>query len=376
MAAPGIFLLMINLAAFISPHGFGHAARTCAILDALIRLQPGLHVHLFTRTPEWFFRDSLQSPFTYHPTLSDVGLVQTSALAENLPVTLRTLDDFIPFPEYRLAELSQELRETHCQLVLCDISPLGIEVARRAGLASVLVENFTWDWIYGGYTHIEPEFQRFIDLLSPVFLSAIYHIQAQPACAGWHKPNLSVPPISRQPRQPIEVVRKQLEIPLTEKAVLVTLGGIRGQLNFLDHLPNLPGIHFIVPGASRHFQKVRNQIHLPFHTPIFHPDLVRASDAIIGKAGYSTVAEAFHAGVPFGYVPRPNFREAPILENFLKENLHGIRLEETAFFSGRWKPVLDRLLSFPVAPSGEVNGSGLAAAFISDLLDHPSPPFS
>jgi len=359
---------MPNLAAFISPHGFGHAARTCAILETLVKRVQDLHFHLYTRTPEWFFQDTLKTNFTYHAILSDVGLVQTSALSENLPVTLRTLDEYIPFPEHRLHDLSQEILTDHCQLVLCDISPLGIEVARRAALPSVLIENFTWDWIYASYTQEEPEFQRFIDLLSPVFLSAIFHIQAQPFCANWRTPNLSVPPISREPRQPRDLVRHQLGISMGEKAILITLGGIRGKLEFLDHLPDLPGIRYIIPGASRHYSKFRNQVHLPFHSTIFHPDLVAASDAIVGKAGYSTVSEAFHAGVPFGFIPRTGFREAPILEDFVLKNLHGFRFEEDHLLKNHWESALAHLLAFPARPTHLQNGAELAAGFIVDHL--------
>jgi hypothetical protein len=359
---------MPNLAAFISPHGFGHAARTCAILEALARQIPGLITHIYTRTPEWFFKDSLGGNFHYHAILSDVGLVQTSGFTENLPVTLRTLDSYVPFPEHQLHDLSQEILTNHCQLVLCDISPLGIEVARRAALPSILVENFTWDWIYSGYTQEEPEFQRFIDLLSPVFLSAIHHIQAQPFCTEWRQPNLSVPPISRPNRQSRQVIRHQLGFSSNEKVILITLGGIRGKLDFLDHLPEYPDIRYIIPGASKHYSKFRNQVHLPFHHQIFHPDLVAASDAIIGKAGYSTIAEAYHAGVPYGFIPRINFLESPILEDFIHKNMHGVCFDEKDFFNGHWQPTLNRLLATPARPSHLPNGAPIAAAYIANLL--------
>lgn len=362
---------MLNLAVFISPHGFGHAARTCAVLESLSQRIQNIHYHIYTRTPDWFFKDSLPNNFTYHSFLSDVGLVQTSALSENLPVTLRTLDEYIPFPEYRLAELSAELKALNCCVTLSDIAPLGIEVARQADIPSILIENFTWDWIYYNYTQEHPEFERFIDLLSPVFLSAIYHIQAQPYCANWHTPSISVPPISRAPRQSRRNTRHQLSISSTEKLILVTLGGIRGKLEYLEHLPDLPGIRYVIPGAARYFSKYRNQIHLPFHTPMFHPDLVFASDAVIGKAGYSTLAEAYYAGVPFGFIPRTGFRESPILEDFIEKNLHGVHMDEDTFFNGNWENTLDHLLANQVEPVLKRNGADLAAEFIANLLkDH------
>lgn len=356
---------MPSIACFISPHGFGHAARTCAILAELQRQVADLKIHIFTRVPIWFLQDSLSGGFEYHDFQSDIGLVQSSAISEDLPATLQALNDFIPFD----LTISRLLRQLTCQLVMCDISPLGIAAAREAGLPSILIENFTWDWIYDAYTQLAPDFQTIIDYLRPVFLSATYHIQARPFCADWHTPDLSVPPIARNPQRSRSATRQLLGLQANEKAVLVSLGGIQSKATFIHHLPDQPGLRFIIPGAAKHFRVQANQIHLPFHTPIFHPDLVAAADAIVSKAGYSTIAEACQAGIPFGFVPRKTFREAPVLEQFILHNLNGYRIEEDDFRTGHWQSMLDHLLAVRPKPSEEQNGALPAAQFIARMLE-------
>ena len=138
----------MNLAFFISSHGYGHAARAAAIMAALQTRHLALRFEIFTQVPRWVFDISLTGPFTYHTALTDVGLVQTSPLVEDLPQTAKRLNDFLPFDEARVAELAAQVSERQCAAALCDISPLGIAVARAAGIPSVLIENFTWDWIY------------------------------------------------------------------------------------------------------------------------------------------------------------------------------------------------------------------------------------
>ncbi|HEY5998545.1 MAG TPA: hypothetical protein VI078_04490, partial [bacterium] len=187
------------VACFVTPHGFGHAARAAAVLAALRERAPGLPVHLFTTVPRWFFADSLGASFTLHPVVSDVGLVQPDPLTEDLPATVARLRAVYPPEPALLERLAQAMRRARCRLVLCDISPLGIAVARAAGLPSVLLENFTWDWIYRGYQRREPRLAPAAARLAVLGAQADLHVQATPVC----RPSAAavrVGPIGRRPR--------------------------------------------------------------------------------------------------------------------------------------------------------------------------------
>lgn len=113
------------IAYFISPHGFGHAARAAAVMAAIHQLSPTVHFEIFTQVPEWFFAESLTVPFGYHPLLTDIGLVQQNSLIEDLPGTLRRLEDFLPFAPEQLEGLARQLSQLKCDLVICDIAPPG-----------------------------------------------------------------------------------------------------------------------------------------------------------------------------------------------------------------------------------------------------------
>ena len=49
-----------RLAYFVSPHGFGHAARACAVMQAMRAVWPRVVFEVFTLVPEWFFAESLE----------------------------------------------------------------------------------------------------------------------------------------------------------------------------------------------------------------------------------------------------------------------------------------------------------------------------
>jgi len=124
----------MRIACFISPHGFGHAARASAVMMALLKLNPALHFDIYTQVPTWFFEQTLVGHFTGHALLTDIGLAQTSALTEDVPETVRRLNKMLPFDEALLDRLAGELRGQGCRAVLCDIAPMGIMAAQTAGL--------------------------------------------------------------------------------------------------------------------------------------------------------------------------------------------------------------------------------------------------
>jgi hypothetical protein len=115
---------------------------------------------------------------TYHSLLTDIGVVQETPLSEDLPETLRKLDNFLPYNQSQIMSLSKEIHRLKCRLIICDISPMGIAVAQKAGIPSVLVENFTWDWVYENYVSTDFPACKFIDYLREIYSYVDYHILA------------------------------------------------------------------------------------------------------------------------------------------------------------------------------------------------------
>ncbi|MCI5143265.1 MAG: hypothetical protein D3909_16375 [Candidatus Electrothrix sp. ATG1] len=178
---------LVHIGCCITPHGLGHAARACAVMEALSRRIP-VHYTIVSMAPAWFLTESLTASYTLHPLQTDVGLVQYDALREDLEQTLKALNAFFyPFQPELLDQLAALFAD--CQLVLCDIAPVGIAATSQARklygaeVRSVLLENFTWDWIYQQYLTSHPEFTPFIHYLEQLYSTADYHIQAEPVCA-------------------------------------------------------------------------------------------------------------------------------------------------------------------------------------------------
>jgi UDP-N-acetylglucosamine:LPS N-acetylglucosamine transferase len=264
--------------------------------------------------------------------------------------------------------LAEYLNKIACVLVICDIAPMGIAVAQAAGITSVLVENFTWDWIYQNYASYDARMGEYINYLQNLFGATDYHIQTEPVCRC-RNADLTTLPVSRRARTPSKVTRGKLGIPDGAKAVLVTMGGMQHRYTFSEQLTNLGDVYFIIPGGSQSMQLRENLVLLPHHSDFFHPDLMNACDAVIGKVGYSTVAETYYTGIPYGYVTRPSFPESDVLAAYIEREMSGFPISETEFQEVFWVSQLTEFLSLPRIERSGSNGAVQSAQFIYRLLE-------
>lgn len=353
---------------FVSHHGFGHAARSSAVMEQLNRMLPSVKIIVFSTSPRWFFERSLGFPIDYIGEETDVGLVQKSPLEEDLEKTLQRLDDFYPLHQEAIDRCVSILQEAACNVVICDIAPMGVEVAANLGIPSVLIENFTWDWIYEGYTngYAEP-FSRHVHYLKTLFSKADLHLTTKPYCSVSDSGTI-INPISRLPKSDPAHLRARLGLNPEEKLVVITMGGIQDTRASEDNLKERRDVRFLIPGSGSEVEVEGNLIRLPFESDYYHPDIIAACDAIICKSGYSTLAEAFWAGVPVGYISRDEFRESEKLEDFIKSEMHGLKIAREEYRSGRWIVHLDELLSLPKLNRAEPRGALQAAENIMQLL--------
>lgn len=334
-----------HLAVFVSPHGFGHAARASAVMEALNRAT-GAHFELFSNAPRWFFDESVRGLYRYHEVATDVGLSQRTALTFDLDGTVEALRGMVPFDADLVRGLALEVRLAGCEAVICDIAPLGVAVAERAGLPSVLVQNFTWPWLYEPLLERAPELADAAAEMDRWIDKATLHLLAEPFCHLDPRAHAAVLPVSRPPRKGREEIRRKMGLSADEKVVVVTMGGYAEEMPFIERLPDLEGVTFLVTGAARTGRRERLH-HFDNATPLYMPHLVRAADAVVAKLGYSTLAEVWREGRPLAHVPRDDSREMPPLRGWAAERLPGFGIPASEFAAGGWVDRIPELLSTP-----------------------------
>ncbi len=357
---------MLKIAWFISPHGFGHAARASAVMDEVFRRRPDAVFEVFTTVPEWFFTSSLAAPFHYHDCPCDVGLVQRSALVEDVEATVGRLGSSGLLAEVTVDALAEKVVSLGCRAVVADIAPQGLAVGRTAGVPSILVENFTWDWIYRAYADRWPSISRWADEFEAEFARCDLRIQAEPWCLPVDGA-VRVPPISRRPGNGRETIRNELGIEGENPMLLVSMGGIPWQFSGLERVAEAQGLTIVVSGGGMTEARRGSLIVLPHHSRFHHPDLVHAADGVLAKLGYSTVAEIWSAGCSLGWIGRPTFPESAEMARWVRRHLGGTEISQNELIEGRWVERLGEIVGATRSSAPRRGGASAAADAVLEI---------
>ncbi len=357
--------MAIACACFISPHGFGHATRTIALLQALQKQVGPLQARLFTVAPESLFAQA-GVPYVYHHLITDVGLVQHDAFRTDTGETISRLAELMPFNESLVSYCAGLCRSS--RLILCDISCLGIAVGQAASVPSILIENFTWDWIYRHMVADNREnvgLQPFVEMFADYYEKVDYRIQTAPVCSPVPCA-CSCLPMARKPALERQLVRDRLAA-AGRKTVLISMGGIPLDLPFIERLRDYDQYLFILAGQQDDRLLCPNIRLLGPSSTLLHPDLINASDLLICKSGYSTIAECLQTSTPICCIARDGFAESEVLAAYVAAEMNGAVISQTSFLDGDWLEDLPSLMRRGRGPV-PANGADQAAAFIGSLL--------
>ena len=358
-----------RIGVFITSHGFGHATRTCAVLNEISKTRSCSFI-IFSTLPQYFFLQNLNfDSFELVSLKTDVGLVQEGPFAHDLTKTYIELEEFLLFKSSDFQKALTLSRDKELDLIICDISPLGLEVSHRLGIPSVLIENFTWDWIYEAYQKMHSGWSDIIDRISKVYENADLRIQAKPFCLE-NDNSVKVPPISRSLIRSPDEIRKKLGCDRASKLIILTTGGITKELLLSEKLKVYKNYTFILSGDFKITSRDQNIISLPMSSSIHYPDLVNASNLVVGKVGYGTLAECWATETPLIGCFRNNFRESEVLRKFVKQNIQHKEISIDDFESMNWVSDIQNILSVKSfgVQKANTNGVSLAANHIINFL--------
>lgn len=334
---------------YVSGHGFGHATRTRALIAALLdRARDALEVHVRTEAPHWIFTER-DERVTCSSALIDVGVLQRSGMDIDLPRSLEAHEAF--GAEWRKAVE----REAHFiegfgpALVVGDVPPLAFAAAHRAGVAAVAVANFSWDWILEGYAADEPRWAPIVSRYREAYGRAeqLFRLPLHGDLSAFGR-IVDAPFVVNRSTRGVASCRELLGVPSGDRRrlVLVSFGGFGGAPTRTSADDDLSDYLFVVIGEGP-TGLGGEWIALPRPAPIPHEDVMRACDAVLGKTGYGTVAEALTHETRFLYLPRSDFREVPILEAGVERLGCARAMPRDDFEAGRWRRHLDALFQLP-----------------------------
>ncbi|OMO91093.1 hypothetical protein COLO4_18626 [Corchorus olitorius] len=350
---------------YVTGHGFGHATRVVEVVRNLI--SAGHDVHVVTGAPDFVFTSEIQSPRLFlRKLVLDCGAVQADALTVDRLASLQKYSETAVQPrDSILATEIAWLNSIKADLVVSDVVPVACRAAAEAGIRSVCVTNFSWDFIYAEYVmaaglhHRSIVWQIAEDYSHCEFLIRLPGYCPMPA----FRDVIDVPLVVRRLHKSRKEVRNELGIGEDVKLVILNFGGQpAGWTLKEEYLPS--GWLCLVCGASDTQELPRNFIKLA--KDAYTPDLIAASDCMLGKIGYGTVSEALAYKLPFVFVRRDYFNEEPFLRNMLEYYQSGVEMIRRDLLTGHWKPYLERAISLKPCYEGGINGGEVAAHILQE----------
>jgi L-arabinokinase len=370
---------------YISGHGFGHASREIEIINALRDRRPDIPIVVRTGAKRWIFDLTLRAPVDFQQTECDTGVVQIDSLRLDETETVRRAAAFYAGFDARVAAEREILRSIRPSLVVGDVPPLAFAAARAAGVPSIAIANFTWDWIYEGY---EPERHGAPDLVRQIREACA---QADlflrlPMWGGFDmappEATFDLPLVSRRSaRDPLET-RKALGLPVGRTLVLLSFGG-HGLMGlspaafdtFGDEFVAVITGHLEMSEAARRSRRgvIEFDEQALYDEGWRYEDLVAAVDVVATKPGYGIIAECAAHETALLYTSRGHFVEYEVLVREMPRYVRSQFIPQEALFAGEWRAYLEKLLSQDRPEPADVTGAAAAAETILARLDAARP---
>jgi hypothetical protein len=376
---------------YISGHGFGHASREIEIISAIRDRRPDLPIVIRTGAKRWIFDLTLRSPpcaagvqpapVDLQLAECDTGVVQIDSLRLDEAETVRRAAEFYRDFDARIDAERRLLDALGARLVVGDVPPLAFAAANAAGIPSIAIANFTWDWIYDGY---EPARRGYPDLV-PRIREACAHaglFLRLPMWGGFEMaPPAStrdLPLVARRSSRDRLATRKALGLPCDRTLVLLSFGG-HGLTGLSpeafdsfgeDFVAVLTG-HLEMSDAARRSRRgvLEFDEQALYDGGWRYEDLVSAVDVVATKPGYGIIAECAAHGTAILYTSRGHFVEYDVLVEEMPRYVRSQFIPQDALFAGQWRPYLERLLAQPTPPRADVSGAEQAADIVLGRLD-------
>jgi hypothetical protein len=359
---------------YVSGHGFGHASRDIEVINALIRHRPDLPLIVRSGVPSWLFEASAQRRLDVHPLETDSGVAQQDSLRHDPRETARRAVRFYEIFDDRVAAEATWLTSQRATLVIADVPPLACAAAARAEIPSIVIANFTWDWIYRGFDGFEALAPGIVATMERAYATATHALRL-PLHGGFATfgPVIrDIPFVARRSAKGRMAVRHALGLDASRPIVLASFGGHGVQLPYDvvagtnevtvlmtefegESNPGVAGLPNVRCLTSRELAAKH----------LRHDDLVAAADVVVSKPGYGIVSECIANGTALLYTSRGQFPEYDVMVEAMPRMLRCRYIAQEALLAGRWTEAVDALLQQPAAPTHPmVNGADVAADFV------------
>lgn len=331
-----------TVAYYVSAHGYGHGVRSCDILRALRRRAPDLPILLVSDLPQAFLANRLRGAgVAFRGGAFDVGLVQRDSIRVDLEASRNRVARLVAEWNKLVEQERAFLREQSVGLVVVDIPALPLDAAAAAGVRTLAVGNFSWDWIYNDLAVRDPRWQPLIDRFRQAYQRAerLLRLPFAPEMDTFARredlPLLASPGVNRR----AELARLTGAAP-GKTWVLVSFTSLDWDDAALRRVGDLRAYEFFTvlplvwPGSN---------LHAVDRERIPYSDVMASVDVVVSKPGFGLVSECVVNCKPLIYADRTDFAEYDYLVAGIRRYLRHWHVPSEQLYRGDLAGALDAI---------------------------------
>ncbi len=327
------------IAFYISSHGFGHMTRCLSLVENILQNSEYKIYIVCDKKQNEFARIYLSNyigRIIFKDLVTDIGLVnKKNSLEVDKEKLENELMEFVSSWDYTVNKEVNYLKDLNIKSIVTDISPIGCIVGNKLNIPITFISNFTWIEQYEhlgidedlinkfktAYSHID-KFIKYDLCLAKDFIKADEVYNGGFICREIDKSRVD------------EIKNKY------GNSIFITCGK-SASLNCIG-IKNFSGTIFITSGIDITTDKECNIIQLPIDI-LDTQNYIAASDIVISKAGWGTIAEAIIGHTNLVLIERPSAKEDTFNIEKIKENNLGISIKEEDLANINIKDIKNRL---------------------------------
>lgn len=360
------------LVAYVSGHGFGHATRVAEVLRTLRERDNRLPIAVVSSAPEGLFRSAVADPLEFRSVECDVGLAQKDALTIDEAATVHQWREFHAGNGDRVDTEWRWLRHSRARVVMGDIPPLAFEAAAEAGLASIALANFSWDWVYRHLSKRQAGLTAAAEWAAAAYKRAglLLRLPFAGDLSAFPKA-VDIPLVARRPKVARAGARQLLGLG-TGPVALISFGGLGlGSLQ-PRAISSVAEIQFIMVGRLASGPAPENLRMVSAaelaSLGLKYQDVVGAADVVVTKPGYGIVSDAIGAGTRIVYTERGDFPEYDVLVAEMGRYVPCVHVSNAELMAGKVLDPIRAVLAQPLPEPPDLSGASAAAEWLLEAV--------
>lgn len=353
-----------HLLVAITGHGYGHAAQTAPVIEALRALHPDLRLSVRSDLPAGTLAQFFPGADAIDPAFADVGFPMRSAIDVDVDAAERAFSALHRRFAAAVEGEAEAIGRLRPDLVLANVGFVPIAGAVRAGIPAIGFSSLNWLGIARAYSAGWRDADAILSDMATGYRQAQAFVRPTPAMPMPDFATVQVGPVARAGMVRRAALAERLGLGVGERVVLVSFGGFDIDLA-LAAWPSLPGVRYVVAGLAA---PARVDMAALETLGISHIDCLASCDAVVTKPGYGTIVEAACQGIPTLYVRRGAWLEEAHVVDWFEAQGTALEIPRAALDRGALGPALDALWAMPRKPAVPATGNHEAARLIAARL--------